>query len=137
MTKGLEALEIIVDRLAIKKYDESGNLTYWKSTIDEEYQVIEKELKDVDEIMSNHNCSDLIELNEKLCDYEELKFDDDVKQMKLKALEIVKKKRVHTRMLQMVNDDFTYLDYNKQFAREPSEDLTQEEYDLVKGVFYD
>ena len=53
---------------------------------------------------------------------------------KLKALEIIKKKRVHTRMIQMVNDEFTYLDYNKQFAREPSEDLTQEEYQLSKEV---
>lgn len=54
-----------------------------------------KKLKDIDEIMSNHNCSNLSELNEKLCDYEESKFDDDLKQKKLKAFEIIKEKRVN------------------------------------------
>lgn len=31
-----EALEKLVDRLAEKKYDENGNLIYWKSTTDKE-----------------------------------------------------------------------------------------------------
>ena len=52
----------------------------------------------------------------------------------LKALEIIKNKNVHTRFIQMVNDKFTCEEYNKQFAREPSEDLTQEEFDLLKKV---
>lgn len=75
MNKGLEVLEKLVDRLAIKKYDESGNLTYWKSTIGEEYQVIEKELKDYENLKLKHRSMQ----DEVLNDFK-----------KLKALEIIK-----------------------------------------------
>jgi hypothetical protein len=44
----------------------------------------------LDEIFENHNIKSFTELNERLCDYNELKFDDEVKQKKLKAFEIIK-----------------------------------------------
>lgn len=54
MNKGLEALEKLVDRLAIKKYDESGNLIYWKSTADNEFHIIETELKRLEKYDNSH-----------------------------------------------------------------------------------
>ena len=50
MSKELEALNNLVERLAIKKYDDKGNLICWESTIDKEYNIIETALKRLEEL---------------------------------------------------------------------------------------
>ena len=52
----------------------------------------------------------------------------------LKALEIIKSKVVHTRLLMQYNDKTTVDDYNRLNAREDSELLTQEDFDLLREV---
>lgn len=52
--------------------------------------LMNKELEALNEIFENYNVKSFAELNERLCDYNELKFDDDIRQKKLKALEIIK-----------------------------------------------
>lgn len=49
----LKALSVLVDRLAIKEYDKKGNLVYWQSTTDKEYNIIEKSLKALEVIKEN------------------------------------------------------------------------------------
>lgn len=58
---------------------------------------------------------------------------------RLKALEIIKEKRVHTRAIQdLLNDEYNNVEfYNKQYARSEDEDLTEEEFDLLKEYFYE
>lgn len=51
---GLEALNIIVDKCAIKEYNKNGYLISWIGTTDKECIVIEKELKAL-ELIKEHN----------------------------------------------------------------------------------
>ena len=88
---GLEALNIIVDKCAIKEYNENGDLISWIGTTDKEYIVIEKELK---------------------------------------ALEIIKNKKVDTYALNVSNCLESYNNY----AKWENSKLTQEEYSLLKEV---
>ena len=90
MSKELTPLEAFYDLLSPIGLKEAGL---------KRYNLIETALKEkanienrLDEIFENHNIKSFTELNERLCDYNELKFDDDIKQKKLKALEIIKEK---------------------------------------------
>ena len=80
--EGLEELEKLGN-----EYPSEGD-TLW-AQYSERFSIIEKELKDyeeIKEIMQNHNCKDRFELNCKLCDYEEMLFDSEESKKKLKAL---------------------------------------------------
>lgn len=52
----------------------------------------------------------------------------------LKSLQIIKSKVVHTRLLMQYNNETTVDDYNKLNAREDSELLTQEDFDLLREI---
>ena len=86
MSQELEALKSIKEELKFFYKDEFEITKYVK-----EFEIIEKTLKGINEILENHNIKSFTELNERLCDYNELKFDDDIKQKKLQAFEIIKK----------------------------------------------
>lgn len=52
-----------------------------------------------------------------------------------KALEIIRNKKVHLRIIQELNKESCNVEfYNKQYARSEEEDLTQEEFELMKEV---
>ena len=92
----LQALEKLVDRLAIKKYDENGNLIYWQSTTDNEYPIIENALKKYKVLQEVHK--DFVDKNIK----------------KLKALEIIKEKVLDMDYFNIIADNcnLTYQEYN-------------------------
>lgn len=50
-----DALASLIDRLAIKEYDEDGDLVYWESTCDEEFFYIDVAIKAL-EIIKNREC---------------------------------------------------------------------------------
>lgn len=77
MSKGLEALEKLVDKLAIKKYDENGNLIYWESTTDNEYTIIEKELKEYENLKISY-LENLLNEQSKEYIYKKLKALDEI-----------------------------------------------------------
>ena len=88
MSKELEALNKLKRDLSEHYLSDTA-----KDTL---YQIIETSLNEktnienrLDEIFKNHNIKSFTELNERLCDYNELKFDDDIKQKKLKALKVI------------------------------------------------
>lgn len=112
---------------------------------EKDFEIIEAALKEkeniesrIDEIFSNHNIKSFVELNERLCDYNELKFDDDIKQMTLnhwvKALKIIKEKVMSLVSLddgKICNGHYRVYDGELYMHNE----LTKEEYDLLKEVF--
>lgn len=108
----LEALEKLVDRLAIKKYDENGNLIYWESTTDKEYNIIETALKRLEKIETTTHSV----LREDISN-------------KLKAFEIIKSKKVNVRCLMSGWNLGKYNSYKSHIK------LTEEEYELLKEVF--
>lgn len=133
MSKELEAFERIKN-ITYDRTDLYGIEEYRKSL-----DIIESALKEkeniesrIDEIFSNHNIKSFVELNERLCDYNELKFDDDIKQMKLKAFDIIKEKKVDVGALYELDLEL-YNQYAKEINGTPT--LTKEEYDLLKEVF--
>lgn len=83
----------------------------------------------LDEIFENHNIKSFTELNERLCDYNELKFDDDIKQKKLKAFEIIKEKGVEVGLIR--ESLYTPSFYNSHFV-DTRRHLTQEDFNLLK-----
>lgn len=95
----------------------------------------------IDEIFENHNIKSFTELNERLCDYNELKFDDDIKQKKLKALEVIKSSCEFDFIESSVNEKTTY---EIHIRPKNKEQLlfnclaiflkTKEEFDLLKEV---
>lgn len=153
MSKELEKLsplEIINIKLKDKnnKYDRrvvNCNGEYLYLIKEEELDIVETALNEkanienrIDEIFKNHNIKSFTELNERLCDYNDLKF-DDIKQKKLKALEIIVKKKVDMVIL----DRALYIEgshhyYNKEIKKHlwVYEDklLTKNEFDLLKEV---
>lgn len=121
MSKELQALERIKshykDKVCIDVLDD--------------FDIIETALVEKEEIFENHNIKSFTELNERLCDYNELKFDDDIKQKKLKAFEIIKKKSVNIGLIK--DKECTLEIYNTMMLLKEWQ-LTQEEYDLLREV---
>lgn len=110
----------------------------WASDNQKAFDIIETALKDINEIMSNHNCSNLSELNEKLCDYEELKFDDDIKRNKLKALDIIIDKKLDVGWFfwysRRFAATFTYNDYLAANPPKTRAYFTEEQFNILKDV---
>ena len=121
MNKELQALEDIT--LYLNANEPKG--LYCKNI-----ETIKNALIEIDEIFENHNIKSFTELNERLCYYNEIKFDDDIKQMKLKALDIIKAKRANVCLLLRCA---TVERYNKGICYE-AKHLTQEEFNLLKEV---
>lgn len=92
----LQALEKLVDRLAIKKYDENGNLIYWQSTTDNEYSIIKTALKDYEHSQQQRELYFKQAKELKECYKNELKNTAYYNNLALKykkALEIIKEKK--------------------------------------------
>lgn len=125
----LQALEKLVDRLAIKKYDENGNLIYWQSTTDNEYPIIKTAIKENETL--------------KECYENELKNTAYYNNLALKykkAVEIIKEHLLDIDwFLQFVTQNISYQHYvycieqsNNAFAKRFL--LNKEEYDLLKEI---
>ena len=118
MSKALTPLEALNELKYISLDNESSEWIYVKDIYKEEVSIIETEL------------------NERLCDYNVLKFDDDIKRKKLKALEIIagiSKQTTHFRLIQrnMGNDEFNYylaIDNCEYRLKD------KKEYDLLKEI---
>ena len=110
MSKGLEALEDLMNDLTPMSFSRIEKL--------DRYKVIEKELKRLEELE-----------NENLV----LTFGNTVNQGKLKALEIIKEKRIDIDCLikWLKKDDYELYHHTYLHHRE---DLEQQEYDLLKEV---
>lgn len=117
MSKGLEELEKLGN-----EYPSEGD-TLW-SQYSESFSIIEKELKDYEETKK--------ELKQVMKDYQDL---GNSCYKELKALEIIKRTALK---LVSLEDDTTicrkgrYAFYDNELYK--SEDLTKEEYDLLKEV---
>lgn len=125
MSKGLEALENIGFGPLCQNEDGS----YWRirDEYKEDFNIIEKELKELEErreMMKRFNeaCVPMILDNET--------------EKKLKALEIILKKKVNVYdEIYQTND---YKDYKENFGYTQAQfDLTEEEYNLLKEVLKD
>lgn len=138
MNKELEALNDLINFIGSGEIANTHELCEY---VAKRKDIIETALKEkeniesrIDEIFSNHNIKSFVELNERLCDYNELKFDDDIKQKKLKALEIIKKKRVECWLLNSVFLNGDKVEIYNELLKLKHNELTQEEYDLLKEV---
>lgn len=122
MTKGLEALKRITLKDFILNDDSSLN----------DIKIIEKELKQRENLATM--CDELAELvGLKDKDYLELK---EIIKNKLKALEIIKEKKVFVaNLIYHFEYDDNVINYNRCCGWSKSE-LTQQEYDLLKEVLY-
>lgn len=124
-------------------HDHCPNFDLWfEKECCKDLNLIETALKEkinienrLDEIFENHNIKSFTELNERLCDYNELKFDDDIKQKKLKAFEIIQRKMpILYDILRSENYEF-YMKHFGTYAEENTAyELTKEEFDLLKEV---
>lgn len=137
--------------LEVSKQLKDFVLEFVKNSLDRRFiigsfDIIETSLKEkenienrLDEIFENHNIKSFTELNERLCDYNELKFDDDIKRKKLKALEITKNTRVDTNLIKFSKDydDYCGLEVIKLLGEKEipkQKGITEEEYELLKEV---
>lgn len=129
MSKGLEALKNIEKE--IQDYEGFDENTYHQMDRTR-FIVIETELNEkinienrLDYIFSKHHIRSFTELEERLGDCKIASQDD----IKLKALEIIRKKGVNLFKLKMCD---SVEEYNK--LCNSASPLTQEEYDLLKEV---
>lgn len=135
MNKGLEALER-VKKFSVLLDSEKDIVKDLVEIIPNTLNAIEKELKvleEHEEILSDYNLT-LANFREACLFYawlksEKLNFDNGAK--KLKALEIIKEKNVNAYGIKHSKDVY---DYNLTYASNGKEQLTQEEYDLLKEV---
>lgn len=109
--EALEALRKIVDRLAIKKYNDKGELIYWQSTTDEEYQIIEVALKENEILVGEIT---YLKNRYKSC---------------FKALDLILRKNVFLPTVIFCQT----VDYYNQYH---SPELTQEEFDFLKETIH-
>ena len=131
MSRELEAFKRIKDIT----YDRTN--LYGIEVFREDLDLIETALNEkinienrLDEIFENHNIKSFTELNERLCDYNELKFDDDLKQKKLKAFEIIKEKGVNAVIIKETDNANEYNELTRHHYRMLP--LNQEEFIILK-----
>lgn len=142
MNKALEAYESLCSHLDYDNDDYMFNGGY-----EEDNEVIETALKRLEEIDSRssmrmenivpHLFEENEELKKRLNEMYELREHYHLDQKKLKALDIIKDKQVNISTLFMCFERYDLEKYNELVASCFDEkSLTQEEYELLKEVFY-
>ena len=124
MSKGLDAFKIIKDSLVEIDYENEEDVKLDTYIHEEELDIIEKELKRLEEY-DKTEYSALIER------YKELLKEKKANEKKLKALEVIKNKIV---LIDVFVESINADDYNEFLAKSKDRHLTQEEHDLLKEV---
>lgn len=131
-----EALESLVERLAVKKVDRSGNLVYWRSTTDTEYKVIESALNRLNELEKDNKslktALSVYEQNHEQALKEFCEQKDKITELE-KVLKIIKEKDVNIVLfkdaIRYFNDELGYYNAN---VMDNHRKLTETEFNLLR-----